>query len=218
MASQLEVVRFRDLIEVLSIPRFVPGIDPPVLEVKGEDFRSVERVLINDITSPEFIIINQKTLYVQLPENVEKINTIEVLSSGFTRSTSSSKLSYEIGPKTRKVEGILKLMQLFIKWLMQTPGSDIFNPERGGGLLSMVGNMGTGRKMDSVIGAVTRSVQTTVSQMRATQITAIGLPLSEQLLSAEVVDFDIFERQMEVRVKVQLVSMAGREAAMALEL
>jgi len=218
MSSQLEVVRFRDLVQVLSIPRFVPGLIPPALEVKGEDFRTVERVLINEQTSPEFIIINQKTLYVQVPEAIEKINTIEVLSSGFTRSTASSKLSYEFGPKTRKVEGLLKLMQLFIKWLLQTPGSDIFNPERGGGLLALAGDLGSGTRVDTIMGAVTRAVDSTVSQMRATQINAIGLPLTEQLLSAEIMDFDIFERQMEARVKVQLVSMAGREAAMALEL
>jgi hypothetical protein len=218
MSVQLEVVRFRDLIEVLSISRFVPGITPPTLEIKGEDFRSVERVLINDQSSPEFIIINQKTIYVQVPEAIGRIQSIEVLSSKFTRNTSSSKLSYEFGPKTRKVEGILKLMQLFVKWLLQTPGSDVFNPERGGGLLTLVGAMGTGRGMDNIIGSVSRAVQTTVSQMRAAQINVPGLPLSEQLLSAEVTDFDIFERQMEARVKVLLVSMAGKEAVTALEL
>jgi hypothetical protein len=218
MSVQLEVVRFRDLIEVLSIPRFVPGTTPPALEIKGEDFRSVERVVINDQSSPEFIIINKKTIYVQIPEAIKRIKTIEVLSSNFTRSTSSSKLSYEIGPKTRKVEGILKLMQLFIKQLLQTPGSDIFNPERGGGLLTLVGAMGTGRGMNTIVGSVSRAVQTTVSQMRSSQINVPGLPLSEQLLSAEVTDFDIFERQMEARVKVLLVSMAGKEAVTALEL
>ena len=218
MSVQLEVVRFRDLIEVLSIPRFVPGVTPPALEIKGEDFRSVERVLINDQSAPEFIIANKKTIYVQIPGAIKRIKTIEVLSSKFTRSTSSSKLSYEIGPKTRKVEGILKLMQLFIKLLLQTPGSDIFNPERGGGLLALVGAMGTGRGIDTIIGSVSRAVQTTVSQMRTSQINVPGLPLSEQLLSAEVTDFDIFERQMEARVKVLLVSMAGKEAVTALEL
>ena len=218
MSYQLEVVRFRDLIEVLSIPRFVPGVSPPAIEIKGEDFRSVERVAINDQNAPDFIIINQKTIYVQIPGTVERIRSIEVLSSKFTRSTKASKLSYEVGPKTRKVGGILKLMQLFDKWLLQTPGSDIFNPERGGGLLTLVGTTGTGRGMDSIIGSVSRAVQTTVSQMRSSQVNVVGLPLSEQLLSADVTDFDIFERQMEARVKVRISSMAGDEAVTALEL
>jgi hypothetical protein len=218
MSYQLEVVKFRDLVEVLSIPRFVPGVSPPAIEIKGEDFRSVERVVINDQNAPDFIIINQKTIYVQIPGSVQRIKTIEVLSSNFTRSTKASKLSYELGPKTRKVEGILKLMQLFTKWLLQTPGSDIFNPERGGGLLALVGTIGSGRSMDSIIGAVSRSVETTVSQMRASQINVPGLPLSEQLLSADITDFDIFERQMESRVKVSITSMAGDEAVNALEL
>lgn len=218
MSYQLEVVRFRDLVEVLSIPRFVPGVSPPAIEIKGEDFRSVERVVINSQNASDFIIVNQKTLYVQIPGSISRISSVEVLSSKFTRTTKASKLSYEIGPKTRKVSGILKLMQLFTKWLLQTPGSDIFNPERGGGLLTLAGSMGSGRSMDSVIGSVSRAVQSTVSQMRAAQINVSGLPLSEQLLSADIIDFDIFERQMEARVKVSITSMAGDEAVNALEL
>jgi len=218
MSYQLEVVKFRDLVEALSIPRFVPGLDPPAIEIKGEDFRSVERVIINGQNAPEFIIINQKTIYAQIPGSIQRIQSVEMLSSNFTRSTIASKLSYELGPKTRKVEGILKLIQLFTKWLLQTPGSDIFNPERGGGLLALVGSMGTGRSMDTIIGSVSRAVQSTVSQMRSAQINVSGLPLSEQLLSADITDFDIFERQMEARIKVLVTSMAGNEAVTALEL
>ena len=217
MSKQLEVVRFRDLISVQSIPRFIPGVDAPTIEVKGEDFSSVERVLINETASPEFITVDSTTLYVQLPESVTRISTIEVLSSKFTRTTQSSKLSYEIGPKTRTVEGILKLMQLFVKWLLQSPGSDIFNPERGGGMLELAGQVGSG-KMDSLIGSVTRAVENTVTQMRSAQINVPGLPLSEQILSANVTDFDVFESQMTARVRISLVSMGGRAAVAALEL
>jgi hypothetical protein len=218
MSRQLEVVRFRDLVQVQSIPRFVEGLSAPTIEILGDDFRSVDRVLINEVSSPEFLIVNQGTLYVQIPDSVRRINTVEVLSSKFTKTTQSSKLSYEIGNKTLVVEGILKLLQLFVKWLLQSPGSDIFDPDRGGGLLELVGQTGTSRRMGPTIGAVSRSVQATVSQIRAAQINVTGLPLSERLLSADVVDFDIFERQMEIRAKISLTSMAGKEAVASLEL
>ena len=108
---QLEVIKFRDLIPIQSVPRYVPGFDNPTIEITGEDFSSAASILINEVPAPEFIIVNKHSLYVQLPEAAQNgISTIEVLSSKFTRTTSSSKISYEIGDKTRTVSGILKLV------------------------------------------------------------------------------------------------------------
>jgi hypothetical protein len=218
MSQQLEVVKFRDVIPVLSIPRFVQGLEIPTLEVKGEDFRNVGQVFINEVSSPEFIIVSRGVMYVQVPTSVASIRTIEVISTDFTSTSQASKLQFEIGDKTSTASGITKLMQLFVKWLLQSPGSDIFNPERGGGLLELVGQVGTSRKMGPVISTVSRSIQNTVSQIRSAQVNVSGLPLSERLLSADLVDFDIFESQMEVRARVSLVSLAGQGAAASLAL
>jgi len=219
MAVQLEVVKFRDLVTIQSLPRFVPGFVQPTLEIKGEDFSSVEEVLINEVTSPEFIIINQFTIYAQLPKAAQnKISSVEVISNKFTRTTAASKLSFSIGNKTKSIEGILKLMQLFVKWLLQSPGSDIFNIERGGGLQEMVGSITDSRRMDGIIGVLTRSIQNTTNQIRSAQTNMTQLPLSERLLTAELADFDVFSDHMEIRARIKLVSLAGKEAVTALVL
>ena len=219
MAKQLEVIKFRDLIPIESIPQFVPGFEFPTLEIKGEDFRNVDRVLINEMSSPEFIIVNKHTIYVQLPPAAEKsITNIEVISSNFTKTNSYSAIQYEIGNKTRTVSGLMKLVQLFVKWMLQSPGSDMFNPERGGGMQELVGKIQTSRTMDSIASTISRSVKNTVTQIRAVQVNVQGLPLNERLLSAEVTDLQVFEKQMESRVKVNILSAAGKEAVAALEL
>ena len=214
MSIQLEVVKFRDLVPVQSMPRFVEafGAENPAVEITGEDFRSVEKVLINDIPAPEFIIVSKHKMYVQLPRDTRKVSSVSVLSSKFTRSTTASKLNFEIGDKTKTISGIQKLMQLFTMWLLQSPGSDIFNPERGGGLQEMVGVIGTSRNMGPVLATVTRAVQNTVTQMRSAQARVSGLPLSEKILSADVVGIDVFEAQMQARLKVNLRSVAGQAA------
>jgi len=216
---QLEVIKFRDLIPIQSVPRYVPGFDNPTIEITGEDFSSAASILINEVPAPEFIIVNKHSLYVQLPEAAQNgISTIEVLSSKFTRTTSSSKISYEIGDKTRTVSGILKLVQLFTKWIMQSPDSDIFNPERGGGLQELVGNFSSTKQMDRILTALTRSVGNTVTQIRASQSNIPSLPLDERLLSAEIIDLDVYAQQMEARARVFLRSVAGDEALASLEL
>ena len=171
------------------------------------------------MNSPEFIIINQYTIYAQLPKAAQgKISNIEIISSNFTKTTSSSKLTFSIGNKTKTVEGILKLMQLFVKWLLQSPGSDVFNTERGGGLQEMVGRITDSRRMDGIIGVLTRAIQNTTSQIRSAQINTARLPLSERLLSADLIDFDVFSEHMEIRARIKLTSLAGAGAVAALVL
>lgn len=219
MSNQLEVIKFRDLVTVTGIPRFVPELGFPAIEVVGEDFSSVERIYINEVSAPEFIVVNKHKMYVQLPEAaLSSISSIEVVSSNFTRLGAGSKVSYELGNKTKTVSGLLKLVQLFIKWMLQSPNSDIFNPERGGGLQELVGKLDSDKQLNVVLASVSRSVQNTVAQIRAAQARVLGLQLSERLLSAEVTDFVIFKEQMEAQVKVSIQSAVGQQAVAALEL
>ena len=213
MAVQLEVVKYRDLIMVTSIPRILPDISPTTIEVKGEDFSSVSSVIINSVPSPEFIIVNKHTMWVQLPDAAQSgISTIEVLSSKLTRTAVASKVLFQIGNDTRTVEGLPKLIQLFTKWLLQGPGSDIYNPDRGGGLQAIVGKINSTRDMKAVTASITSAVTRTVSQIRNSQVNQTRLPLSERLLSATLQDINVFEKQMEARAKIRIVSMAGPEA------
>src|SRR5687767_12181383 len=163
----IEVIRFRDLLPVLALPGFVKGMSPLTVELRGNDFSHADKVLINDVEAPEFMIVSKQVIYAQLPDGVNSISTIEVLSSRFSKEIPSAKLEFEIGNKTKKVDGVLKLVQLFTKWVLQSPGSDIFNPNRGGGLQQIVGQVATSRDMQPVFASITRAVNTTVSQIRA---------------------------------------------------
>lgn len=218
MAYQLEVVRLRDLLPVQEISRIVPGVEPTMLEFKGYDFSSAERVLINESPSPEIMLVNKQTLWVQLPESVRKVSSIEVLSSNFTKSKEPSRMSFELGDKTRKVDGIMKLVQLFTKWVLQSPNSDAFDPSRGGGLQEIAGKINTTRNMQPVMTSIAQAVSNTASQIRTAQQRAINLPLSERLLAAGVTELNIYEAQMLAAVRVKIESFAGTEATAALEL
>jgi hypothetical protein len=218
VSFELEVVRFRDLLPVLKIPGFVRGLSPLTVELRGTDFSSAERVAINEVSVPEFMIVNKTTIYAQLPDSRTPISSIEVLSSRFSRDVESSKLSFEIGNKTKRVDGILKLVQLFTKWILQSPGSDLFNPSRGGGLQQIVGNVSSSRDMQPVFVSITRAINATVSQIRSSQINAVRLPLSERLLSASLLDMNVYEAQMQARARISLQSAGGAEAVTGLVL
>ena len=213
MSYQLEVIKFRDLVPITSIPRFVPEFESPTIEITGDDFSSVDKVIINDLLAPEFIIINKHKLYAQLPEGaLSNISRIEVVSSSFTKNMDTSRISYELGNKTRKVNGILKLVQLFTKWMLQTPGSDLFDVGWGGGLQELVGKVSSSKSMEPVMTSVIQAIDRTSSQIQTAQAKMRGIPQDEKLLSATLVDFAIQSDRMEAWARVRLLSQAGQVA------
>lgn len=215
----IEVVKYRDLLPISSIPRFVEDVGALTLEIKGEDFTAIETVLINDIRVPSFIVVNRNTLWAELPEGAKAgITKVEAISSRFTKNNPFSACTYEFGTKTKTVSGLLRLSQLFIKWLLQSPGSDIFNPDRGGGVQNLVGQLSTSKKMDGIMAAITRAATTTANQIRTAQTNESRLTADEKLLSAEVTDINVYEEQMEAHVKINLVSVSGRDAITSLSL
>lgn len=216
MAFQLEVIRFRDILRVNTVPRFVPGLDPLTLEITGHDLSSASKVLINETLSPEFMITNKQTIFAQLPDGITSVSTIEILSNDFTRTVEASKLEFEVGDKTQKVEGVLKLVQLFTKWILQTPGTDIFNPARGGGLQEIIGKITTTKDMQRILASITRAIGVTVTQIRSAQINVPELPLDERLLSANLIGMNIYQEQMQARARIRLLSVAGAEATAGL--
>lgn len=216
----LEVVKYRDLAGIKELSRFVPGTSLPTLEILGEDFDNVEEVYINEVLSPEFIIVNRTTLWAVLPIGARNsISTVEVISSTFTKTAVASKLQFKIGTTPKRVTGILRLVQLFTKWMLQTPGSDIFNREMGGGLQELVGKVQTTKGMEPVMSAIAQAIDRTTTQIRTSQLRSTGtLSADERLLSAALVDFGIFEGKMEAQARVKIRAVSGQAAVTNLSL
>lgn len=218
MAKTLEVVKFRDVIRVSEITRFVPNLASPTIEIHGSDFSSVDSVSINEVPVPDFFIINRTTLWAQLPQGATSLRTISVLSSNFTKTAEGSLVSFELGTKSRAVSGILRLTQLFTKWLLQSTNSDVFNPGRGGGLQDLASRMISTHKTDPLLGSISRAVEKTANEIRSTQVQASRLPLSERLLAATLVDVNVSTDLMEARARIQIDSVAGDSAVSAFQL
>jgi hypothetical protein len=217
MVDTLEVIKFRDVVRVTAIPRFVTRT-PLTVELNGDDFSAAETVLINDAAVPEFIIVNKNTIYAQLPANIQTVRTLQVVSSNFTRTAEASRIDYKIGTTTKKISGILKLTQLFIRWLLTSPGSDVFNQESGGGLQDVAAIVSNTGRSEPVQAATVRAVSLTSEQIRRSQLSTPGLPLDERLLAATVLDLGSIRTTDEVRVRIRLESVAGEDAIAALVL
>lgn len=110
---------------------------------------------------------------------------------------------------SRRVNGIEKIVQQFLKCLFTTKGSDVMNPEAGTSAIAYLknGNLGDQREVHSMI---SQDVQDAASQVQSN--TAGNLSGDEQLSFVSVLRVDVQEDRVGIGLK--LVTAAGTEAAL----
>ena len=212
MAVDFQVVFPQQLVPLNGI-KILAGMTPRTIDVTGQDFRSVDQVLINDIASPEVVILSQTRLLAQVPSGLQNVTltSVSVVSRQLTVS-SKSLIKFQIGPVASKVSGILRLMQVFLKLLLTTPGRDIFSPRVGGNALKNVGQSFGKDQGGDIIAAFTIAVDTTRRQILAVQSRDPSIPKDERLLAAAVTASAYSRAEGALIVSVELTSQAGRAA------
>jgi hypothetical protein len=207
-----QIIRLLDVLPVTEA-RNASGVTPRSLIIKGKDFRSVETVLMNDMVSPEFAVYSPTELVAQVPDVLAKevISSIMVMSSTLTL-TDRSIVEFTVGTRVRKVGGMVRLMQVFLRQLFRTRGSNIFHRELGGGLLRRVGTTITNTTAADVALAVNNAKQTII----ASQAVDRRIPPSERLLEAEILSMNADPQQTSVSFSVRLTNHSGQSGAAAL--
>lgn len=212
MSKDLQVVRFRETLPISSVSR-VAGVSPPALWVIGTDFSSAMSVWINEIKAPEFAVYSRTRLIVQIPDSVlpQDVQRIDVVSGKITLSKQSH-VDFDLGPFTT-VQGMERVLQTYIKILLQAPGSDMYNPSAGGGVLQLIGRtMGSGG-LDGVNAPMARAIDMTARYMIEKQTPIRNLPPAERLLSARLDGIEADIESSSLYVRILLKNMAGDSAA-----
>lgn len=207
-----EVVRLNQI-------RVVPGLAIRTLDVMGEDFRSVDEVLINEIPSPDIVVLSRTRLLAQVPKTLTQstLTSVTVLSQRLML-TKRSFIRFRIGPTPSKVRGILRLVQLFLKILFTTPGTDIFSPKIGGGGLRAIGhNFGKDEGGD-IASSFVISVDQTARQIIQIQGRNPSIPPEERLLSAIVRSVGFNKNETALVASVEILSQTGKPALARMEL
>jgi len=213
VAVDFQVVFPTEVVSLSSV-RYAAGAEVPTLEVLGTDFRSVDQVLINDVASSNVIVLSKNRLLAEVPEvaRTEFVPTRVVVLSRRLTLSERSLIQFRVGRTASKVSGILRLVQLFLKVLFTTPGTDMFAPKTGSAALKNIGaNIGRTQR-GAVVSDFVLAVDGTARQMLTLQSRDSGLPSDEKLLSARVVSSSFDARQEALVVTVEITSQAGRLA------
>ncbi len=212
MAVDIQVI-FPQVVVPLSQVRTLQGVTPRSLDIIGTDFRYLDQVLINDVASPNVIVVSRTRLFAQVPTLLQRatLTSVTVISNSLSLN-GKSLLRFQLGPSPKKVSGILRLVQLFLKILFTSAGSDIFAPVIGAGALKGIGATVGTKDGSNLVADFVVAVNTTQRQVIALQARDPSIPPDERLLSAQVLNASFNANEGALIVGVEITSQAGSAA------
>lgn len=209
--ADLQVVIPQVLIPLTGVSE-VPDAPRRTLDIRGTDFRSVDEVLINDVVCSFFSILGPQQLLAEVPELVgeQEITDIAVRSNRLTLDSKSS-MRFRLGSVVTPVSGILRLVQLFLKILLTSPGRDIFTPNLGGNALKNLGESFGASQNQKVVSEFVVAVDQTTRQIVSLQARDPSIPRDERLLSATVISSFFSAEESALIVSIEVTNQTGRK-------
>jgi hypothetical protein len=211
----IRVAIIKDILPYVSAEKVLD--DPPTLEIRGRNFLRATAVYMNNVKAPEMVIFSDEHLWAQIPraQASEVITSLMVISETLSMGKQSL-VHFELND-FRRVSGVQKLCQYFIKLLLQSPGSDIFAKDIGGGLLKMIGQNDAFNDGKSVRTAILDAINRVKSYIVKEQGPDGSIPLDERLLDITINGVSFDETRTEITVNITLTSMAGSQATTNLQ-
>lgn len=114
-----------------------------------------------------------------------------------------------VSPKT--VVGIYKLIQIVVLALLNTPGKDVLDPQKGGGFLSLIGSNIDPNDASSVYADIAYRVSKVEDEIISNQIGLAGLK-AEKLQELRLLDIVKGVTDDEYLVKIRIISQEGRSS------
>jgi hypothetical protein len=214
----LQFIQFQDALSVLGVDE-IPDLVPRSLEILGKDFRNATEVLINEATSPSFIIASKSKILAEVPDSEKRrtINTVSILSSDFT-ATVQSRIRFSIGADPKKATGLRAMMQTFLKVLFTTTGTDAFATRIGGSGLKNIGRSFNVGQSSTIVSDFSIAVRRAEQQIKAIQSRQTRLPDDEKLASAKLLNAKFDVTLTALLARVELIAQSGKLAYANLEL
>ena len=185
------------------------------LDIKGRDFLGTNSVLINGYRSPTFVVLSDSRILADVPVRIQKdpLSGILVLKSTQASGDRGSVLSFEAVSEASVVPDSSFLVQKVLKFLFTTRGTDIFSPNSGGGLLSLVG------QAESATGSLAAYAKLYISQSLDSLIeiqASSPAPRSQKVQSIEVLSVSYNRQDTSLDIRLAVTSQEGQRVVAGL--
>lgn len=209
--KDFQIVSAKIILPVTSIAP-IRGFLPIAIVVLGQDFDQATEVHYNGVTVNEFIIQSKTRMIVRVPDSQigKAFQTLEVVSSTF--ATKKDALLYlGLERPVRTTSGLERLIQMWTMVFLTTPGSDIFDPQSGGGAQAIIGRT-TDKNGKGVAADLAYSIDRTKTELLRLQSKNPNLPLEEKILSSSLASLSFDDKTTTLYARVTLRNMLGQSA------
>lgn len=206
-----KVVSAKAILQVNAVTP-VRGFSPPSIAVRGESLAKATEIYFNDIRVSEFLVLGTDRLLVKIPESQvgKQLLSLRVLADAFL-TRSDSVLELALPRPLGFVQGLERLVQTFILVFQTTPGSDIFEPNSGGGARSLIGK-NTDRRGKTAAADLVLALDRTKNEILQFQAKAANIPMSEKLLSVDLQSVNFVAEETALNARISLSNMLGNQA------
>jgi phage baseplate assembly protein W len=123
------------------------------------------------------------------------------------------KVTLQLGSKT--VTGLTKLTQIVVLSLLNSPGRDILDPDRGSGIPDMVGMNYDPLDLSEVVSDLTSKIRKSETEIRLDQV-GLNSPASERLREIKVIYVRPGESLDEVEARIRIINELGQQSDVVL--
>lgn len=145
--------------------------------------------------------------------NLEPDGTHDLLIMGFPNGFPRGYVTFEITDTPRRITGIQKVVQVFLKTLMTTVGSDPIRPNAGTLFNDYVSGANIGSDIDELKSSIREQVKDAETQSSRI-LGSFNRDLSSQLARAEVMFVNVIDDSMTLGIRIS--TQAGATASISL--
>ncbi len=186
--------------------------NPIIIKITGQKFIQAKTVFVNDQLIPNFIIESQTSILIPLPDSISlsNIKTVAVLTDKFEIGRGNI-VYFQMSSSIRSLSGIQKLIQHFIKLLLQAPFSNLFDSV-GGGLLKLVGTNINGTSGEPALSEIIDAINRTKNYVQKKQASNKRIPLDEKLLNVTIEGISVGTDKQSINISLTVLNMLGQGA------
>jgi len=167
-----------------------------------------EKIGLVLIPAEDIDILSQTSLSFKKPSSLSSTDMSKVIYTFITNVvTNSSRASLIFTPtnKVVSVKGAQKLVQQVVKIMLSNAGTNRYNPEEGGDIMSFLGEIVDSQNADFLLAPVEDAVQRTKEFITKNQL-GKSIPASERLLSLEITDYTIYDGYLDIKIQLRTLS------------
>lgn len=208
--KDIQVARLKNSLVLSKVTKI--SNNPPVLKLEGEKFNMATDIILDGVYAQQWVSISDKEILVYVPSTFSNktIGSIAVVTEELIPNVPNL-VFFELGTRVKSIDGIQKLIQNFVKILMQSPSSNKFQPV-GGGLLKLAG-MNTVSDDRTARSDIISGISRAKNYLLGIQGANKRIPLSEKLLDVQVLGISSGKQpNTSLIVNIKIINRIGEEA------